>query len=148
MRSSSISDRIDRLGLDTAEPVAISIANPSYYLATIFALFRCGFSVAPVNPRLYPHLRSAGVRNLIYDTHGQVLSGGRNVRFDMSWLPVRRPTASRSAVLRSSGRRRRHDLLHLGNDRTYQRRLCGQWSGLSARYSSPLTWPTATIARH
>ena len=57
-------------------------------IATIFALFRCGFSVALVNPRLYPHLRSAGVRNLIYDTQGQVLSGGRNIRFDMSWLPA------------------------------------------------------------
>src|SRR5690349_20474230 len=60
----SIGDRIDRLGLDTAEPVAISIANPSYFLAAIFALFRCGYSVAPVNPPLYPHLRSAGIRNL------------------------------------------------------------------------------------
>src|SRR5258708_37700861 len=57
----SISDRIDRLGLDAGEPVAISIANPSYYLAAIFALFRCGFSVAPVNPSLYPHLPSAGL---------------------------------------------------------------------------------------
>src|SRR5262249_33906984 len=62
----SISDRIDQLGLDTGEPVAVSIANPSYFLATIFALFRCGFSVAPVNAPLLLHLRAAGIRNLIY----------------------------------------------------------------------------------
>ena len=82
-----IGRRIDGLGLDPGEPVGVSIANPSAMIATVFALFRCGFSVALVNPRLYPHLRSAGVRNLIYDTQGQVLSGGRNIRLEASWLP-------------------------------------------------------------
>jgi acyl-coenzyme A synthetase/AMP-(fatty) acid ligase len=91
----AICDRIDRLGLDTSEPVAVSIANPSYSLAAIYALFRCGFSVAPVTPALYPHLRSAGIRNLIYDNQGQVLSGGRNIRFDMSWMPSDIPPEKR-----------------------------------------------------
>ena len=134
----SISDRMDRLGLDTAEPVAISIANPSYYLAAIFALFRCGFSVAPVNPRLYPHLRSVGIRNLIYDAHGQVLSGGRNVRFDMSWVSGatttaserryrERPAADGSMIFFTSGT--------TGLPKASVQAMVG----LSERYSSPLT---------
>ena len=83
----SIGERIDRLNLNKREPTAVSIANPSFMLATMFALSRGGYSVAPVNTPLYPHLAGAGIRNLIYDTHGQVTSGGRNIRFDMSWLP-------------------------------------------------------------
>ena len=83
----SIAERIARLNLSKNEPVAVSIANPSFMLATIFALMRAGYSVAPVSVQLYPHLSGAGIRNLIYDTQGQMMSGGRNIRFDMSWLP-------------------------------------------------------------
>jgi acyl-coenzyme A synthetase/AMP-(fatty) acid ligase len=89
----SIGERIDRLNLDKREPVAVSLANPSFLLATIFALMRAGYSVAPVTPPLYQHFRPAGIRNLIYDTQGQMLSGGRNIRFDMSWLPTAGPDA-------------------------------------------------------
>jgi acyl-coenzyme A synthetase/AMP-(fatty) acid ligase len=89
----SIGERIDRLNLDRREPVAVSLANPSFLLATIFALMRAGYSVAPVNPALYQHFRPAGIRNLVYDTQGQMLSGGRNIRFDMSWLPPTGPDA-------------------------------------------------------
>jgi acyl-coenzyme A synthetase/AMP-(fatty) acid ligase len=89
----SIGERIDRLNLDKREPVAVSLANPSFLLATIFALMRAGYSVAPVTPPLYQHFRPAGIRNLIYDTQGQMLSGGRNIRFDMSWLPTTGPDA-------------------------------------------------------
>jgi acyl-coenzyme A synthetase/AMP-(fatty) acid ligase len=134
----SIGERIDRLGLDTSEPVAISIANPSYKLAAIFALLRCGFSVAPINPALYPHLRSAGIRNLIYDTQGQVLSGGRNIRFDMAWLPSdvssaarkryqRRPTGHGDMIFFTSGTTGRPKAVIQAMD------------GLTQRYSSPLT---------
>ena len=90
----SISSRIDRLNLNRREPVAVSILNPSFMLATVYALMRSGYDVAPVNSRLYPHLHAAGIRNLIYDTQGQVRQGGRNIRFDASWLP----TASREAA--------------------------------------------------
>ena len=93
----SIGERIDRLNLDKRDPVAVSIANPSFKLAAIFALLRGGFSVAPVNSRLYPHLAGAGLRNLIYDTEGQVTSAGRNIRFDMSWLGNSRQAASTRA---------------------------------------------------
>jgi acyl-coenzyme A synthetase/AMP-(fatty) acid ligase len=92
----SVGDRIDRLNLNKREPVAVSIANPSFMLATAFALFRSGYGVAPVNMPLYPHLVGAGIRNLIYDTQGQVTSGGRNVRFDMSWLPEPEPGVKRN----------------------------------------------------
>jgi acyl-coenzyme A synthetase/AMP-(fatty) acid ligase len=84
----SIGERITRLNLNKSEPVAVAIANPSFTLATIFALLREGYSVAPVNAPLFPHLASAGIKNLIYDLQGQMLSGGRNIRFDMSWLPA------------------------------------------------------------
>jgi len=92
----SIGERIDRLNLNKSEPVAVCLANPSFLIATSFALMRNGYSVAPVNVRLYPHLAAAGIRNLIYDMDGQVTSGGRNIRFDMSWLPSPgEPTAAR-----------------------------------------------------
>jgi long-chain acyl-CoA synthetase len=97
----SIGVHIDTMNLDKSEPVAVSIANPSFMIATTFALFRCGYSVALVNPTLFPYLRPAGIRNLVYDTQGQVLSGGRNIRFEPSWLPTaglagaKRPSPSR-----------------------------------------------------
>ncbi len=97
----SIASRIERFDLAKSEPVAVSIANPSMMLATVFALFRCGYRVAPVNRPLYPFLPSAGIRNLIYDTQGQMLSGGRNIRFDMSWLPRTEGPAAAPAQPRS-----------------------------------------------
>ena len=101
-RSNSIGERIDRLNLNKREPVAVCIANPSFMLAAIFALLRSGYSAAPVNARLYPHLAGAGLRNLIYDTEGQVASGGRNIRFDMSWLPRPQQTATMRTYRKSS----------------------------------------------
>jgi acyl-coenzyme A synthetase/AMP-(fatty) acid ligase len=135
----SISDRIDRLGLDPSEPVGVSIANRSFMLATLFALFRCGFSAALVHPRLYPHLRSAGVRNLVHDDHGQVLSGGRNIRFDMSWLPSQH---SDGAPARARYRHRPAgggDLISFTSGTTgVPKPVRRPMSALSLRYSSPL----------
>jgi acyl-coenzyme A synthetase/AMP-(fatty) acid ligase len=99
----TIGERIDQLGLDRREPVAVSLANPSYLIPTVLAVLRSGYTAALVTPPLFPLLSPAGIRNLIYDTHGQVLSGGRNIRFDMSWLPLadaktaRRPYRNRPA---------------------------------------------------
>jgi acyl-CoA synthetase (AMP-forming)/AMP-acid ligase II len=83
-----VSERIDRLGLDQREPIAVSIANPSYFAAAAFSVLRCGYTLALVNPPLFPQLQPSGIRNLIYDTQGLVLSGGRNIRFEASWLPT------------------------------------------------------------
>jgi acyl-coenzyme A synthetase/AMP-(fatty) acid ligase len=83
----SIGERIDRLNLRTGEPVAVCLANPSFMLATIFALMRTDHSAALVNTSLYPHLPGSGIRTVIYDTQSQMTTGGRNIRFDMSWLP-------------------------------------------------------------
>jgi len=90
----SISSRIDQLGLDPREPVATSIGNPALAIAMIFALQRSGFSVAPAHRGLIKHLQPNGVRNLIYDVEGFVASGGRNIRFDNSWLPAHSTTAT------------------------------------------------------
>src|SRR5438552_6629268 len=87
----SVSNRIDRLGLDPREPVAVAIANPALYVAVAFALLRSGLSAALANQALIPHLQPNGVRNLIYDVEGLVASGGRNIRFDSSWLPTGSP---------------------------------------------------------
>ena len=98
----SISDRIDRLGLDQSEPIAVSIANPSFFIAAVFAVLRSGYSAALVHPPLYPQLQPAGIKNLIYDTQGLVLSGGRNIRFDMSWLPSATTSTPRKPYRRRS----------------------------------------------
>jgi acyl-coenzyme A synthetase/AMP-(fatty) acid ligase len=97
----SISNRIDQLGLDPREPVATAIGNPALAVTVAFALMRAGFSVAPANRGLIKHLQPNGVRNLIYDVEGFVASGGRNIRFDNSWLPA----PSTAATGRVYGRR-------------------------------------------
>lgn len=51
-----------------------------------FALMRHGVSIAPVSPRALPHLRSHDIYNLIFIGEGLMLSGGRNIRFENSWL--------------------------------------------------------------
>jgi acyl-coenzyme A synthetase/AMP-(fatty) acid ligase len=110
----SISNRIDQLGLDPREPVAASIGNPALAIAVVFALQRSGFAAAPANRALIKHLQPNGVRNLIYDVEGFVASGGRNIRFDNSWLPAassistsrayrRRPVGDVNAIFFTSG---------------------------------------------
>ena len=100
----SISARIDQLGLDRNEPLAISIANPSFFVAAVFAVLRSGYTAALVKPPMFPLLHSIGVRNLIHDSQGSVLSGGRNIRFDMSWLPrPGQPAPPRKRETRSIG---------------------------------------------
>ncbi len=133
----SIGDRIDRLNLDTSEPVAVSITNPTFALATMFALLRCGFSVAPVNRPLYFHLRNAGVRNLIYDTDGQVMSGGRNIRFDPSWLPAASASSRKPYRHRPAGD---GDMVFFTSGTTGRPKAFVQaMGGLSDRFGSPLT---------
>jgi acyl-coenzyme A synthetase/AMP-(fatty) acid ligase len=133
----AIGDRIDRLNLDTGEPVAVSITNPTFALATMFALLRCGFSVAPVNRPLYFHLKSAGIRNLIYDTDGQVMSGGRNIRFDASWLPAASPAQSKPYRQRPAGN---GDMVFFTSGTTGRPKAFVQaMGGLSDRFGSPLT---------
>jgi acyl-coenzyme A synthetase/AMP-(fatty) acid ligase len=82
----SISDRVQNLDLAKAEPVALALARPSFTIAAAFALLQLGYDVASINRSLFPYLRGAGIGNLIYDIQGHVLSGGRNIRFDKSWL--------------------------------------------------------------
>jgi len=96
----SISNRIDQLGLDPSEPVATVIGNPALSIAIAFALQRSGFSVAPANRGLIKHLQPNGIRNLIYDVEGFVASGGRNIRFDNSWLPPPSSTPTSRAYRR------------------------------------------------
>ena len=82
----AVSEQISRHEFDAAAPVAISIDNPVWQLIVTFALLRSGIAAAPVSRGILPFLRSAGIVDIIYAGQGQVLSGGRNIRFDPSWL--------------------------------------------------------------
>jgi acyl-coenzyme A synthetase/AMP-(fatty) acid ligase len=98
----SIAARLEQLNLDRDEPVAVSLVNPTFMLTTIFALLRNGHNVVPVSARRAPFLAGAGVRHMIYDNQGQMTSGGRNIRFDPSWLPKHRPGDLRGYRKRSA----------------------------------------------
>jgi acyl-coenzyme A synthetase/AMP-(fatty) acid ligase len=82
----SCAARIEQLQLDRDEPIGISIANPAFFAAAAFAVLRSGCSAAMVRAALLPLLRPIGIRNLIYDSQGLMLSGGRNIRFEQSWV--------------------------------------------------------------
>jgi acyl-coenzyme A synthetase/AMP-(fatty) acid ligase len=90
----SVSARIGQLNLDPHKPVAVSIEHPAKQLVVTFALLYSGLTPAPVFRALLPFLRGAGIDNMIYASEGQVLSGGRNIRFEDSWLP-RESTSSK-----------------------------------------------------
>jgi acyl-coenzyme A synthetase/AMP-(fatty) acid ligase len=82
----AIANHVRKLNLDPREPVGVSIASPAYLVATVLGAVRSGYSVAVVRPSLLPFLQGFGVRNLIYDSQGLMLSGGRNIRFDPAWI--------------------------------------------------------------
>jgi len=82
----TISARISHYAFSRDEPVAVSIHQPIQMLAVCLALLRNGISVAPVDRSALPHLRANGIYNLIFTGEGLVLSGGRNIRFEDSWL--------------------------------------------------------------
>jgi len=90
-------DRLEQLGIDRQEIVGVSILSPSFFIVTVLALLRSGYSAALVNPAVFPLLRSAGIQNLIYDTQGLILSGGRNIRFDLSWVSGAKQKATKRA---------------------------------------------------
>lgn len=81
-----VSGRVAHYGFSKQEPVAVSIQQPIQKLTVCFALMRHGISAAPVSRAALPHLRSNGIYNVIFTGEGLMLSGGRNIRFEESWL--------------------------------------------------------------
>ena len=79
------SGRIARGDLDPAIPVAVFLDNPGKTLAVCFALMQLGYVIAPIDAGLLPHLRAAGITNLIHARDTEI-AGGRNVRFNDTWL--------------------------------------------------------------
>jgi acyl-coenzyme A synthetase/AMP-(fatty) acid ligase len=107
-----VARRIATIGFEPDKPVAVAVESPAKQIAVTFALQRCGLVAAPVYAGLMPHLRSVGIENMIYEREGNVLSGGRNVRFDSSWLPsgplpssapVQKPRHSPNLIFFTSG---------------------------------------------
>ena len=86
----AISGRVEHYGFNPQEPVAVSVHQPLHKLAVCFALLQCGISAAPISPGALPHLRPSGIHNVIFTGEGQVLAGGRNIRFEESWLKTDR----------------------------------------------------------
>src|ERR1700692_1567797 len=82
----TVSGRIEHYGFNKEEPVAVSIHQPIQKLAVCFALLRRGINVAPISRATLPYLRPSGISNLIFTGEGMMLSGGRNIRFEDSWL--------------------------------------------------------------
>ena len=94
----AVSEHIDRIGFDPREPVAVAIGDPGKFLAVCFALLRRGIACAPVGGNSFPHLQSNGINTLIFLEARDVLAGGRNIRFDDSWLTRRSASTSLAAV--------------------------------------------------
>ncbi len=82
----SIRRRVAQLDLAPREPIAVAIEHPAKQIAVCFALLRSGYITVPIFPGLMPHLRGNGINNVIYEGEGQITAGGRNIRFDASWL--------------------------------------------------------------
>jgi acyl-coenzyme A synthetase/AMP-(fatty) acid ligase len=81
----SSTQRIVKSDFDPHEPVAVLLDNPGKTLAVCFGLMQSGYAIAPVDAGLLPHLQAAGIRNLIHAADARI-AGGRNIRFDDSWL--------------------------------------------------------------
>jgi len=82
----TVAQRIAQYGFASDEPVAVSIDQPLQRLIVTLAMMRAGISVAPIDPATLPHLRAHGIYNVIFAGEGLMLSGGRNIRFEDSWL--------------------------------------------------------------
>jgi acyl-coenzyme A synthetase/AMP-(fatty) acid ligase len=79
-------ERIERFGLNRSEPVAVAVDDPARFLAVCFALLRSGITCAPINRRTFPHLQSNNINTLLFSGESGLIVGGRNIRFDDSWL--------------------------------------------------------------
>jgi acyl-coenzyme A synthetase/AMP-(fatty) acid ligase len=80
------SDRIQRLDFRRDEPVAVFIGDPAKLIVVCFALVRNGISCAPMPQTTLPQLQENKINSRIFSDESEVMSGGRNIRFDDSWL--------------------------------------------------------------
>src|SRR5579862_7967920 len=80
------SERIERLELNRSEPVAVAIDDPAKLIAVCHALVRNGIACAPILRTMLPHLQSHNINTLIFSGVSDIIIGGRNIRFDDSWL--------------------------------------------------------------
>jgi acyl-coenzyme A synthetase/AMP-(fatty) acid ligase len=100
----SVGRRVDQLGLDGRNPVAVCIESPAKLITVSLALLHRGYSVAPVGRGNLLYLVSAGIKTVIYEREGLVLSGGRNIRFEDSWLQIPDTGAKGAPAPRTPGK--------------------------------------------
>lgn len=92
----AVSERIERLEFDRSEAVAVFIDDPAKLIAVCFALVRKGITCAPQPQTAAPQLQANKINSVIFSGATDLMLGGRNIRFDDSWL---RPSgASRAAA--------------------------------------------------
>jgi acyl-coenzyme A synthetase/AMP-(fatty) acid ligase len=137
----SCAARIEDLQLDRGEPIGISIANPAFFAAATFAILRSGYSAAMARTALLPLLRPIGIRNLIYDSQGLMLSGGRNIRFDPSWIAAGREASSSARRLAANGHMNGHpDVIFFTSGTTgLPKKVAQPLAALDALLQYPLT---------
>jgi len=96
------SERIERFGFDNGEQVAVAIGDPGKFLAVCLALLYRGIACAPAGTSVLPYLRSNNINTLIFSGDASI-EGGRNIRFDDSWLLRGGAPRSVTAPNKSSG---------------------------------------------
>ncbi|MBX9776086.1 MAG: acyl--CoA ligase [Xanthobacteraceae bacterium] len=80
------SERIRACGFSPGEPVGVAVSDPAKLLVVCLALLRSGVSCAPVAQASVPTLPSSGINCLIHSPGSPVLTEGKNIAFDDSWL--------------------------------------------------------------
>ena len=96
------SERIERLGFDNGGTVAVAIGDPGKFLAVCLALLYKGITCAPVSTSVLPYLRPNNINTLIFSGHAGI-EGGRNIRFNDSWLLREDAAFSEIAPNKNSG---------------------------------------------
>lgn len=96
------SDRIQRLPLARDEPVAVFIEDPAKLIVVTFALVRNGISCAPMPQTSFEQLQEHGVNSLIFSAAHDIKLGGRNIRFDDSWLQPSVTASTNAATAREA----------------------------------------------
>jgi len=82
----AIGERVLQFGLDRTEPVAVVINRSAKHLAACLALLHSGITTISCNRRNLQHLNANNVKCAICNLDGEILPGGKVIRFSDAWL--------------------------------------------------------------